>query len=331
MRRRDFIGGIAGATAGVGSPTQAQQGGRERVVGVLMGYNDNDQEAHARIVAFKEQLKALGWREDNGVRFVARWVSANVERMDTAAAELTGLKPDVIVSATTGVLRSLLRHTRTIPIVFLSVSDPVGDGFVGSLAHPGGNATGFTNLERSLGGKWVELLKEAVPSLRRVVSLFNPPTSADRGAYYGRPFAAAATSLGMESIAGPVNDPAEIERVVARVAADLSGGLVVMPDVFTVVNRSSIVAAAAKSRVPAIYPYRYFIEDGGFVSYGIDLFDQYRRAAAYVDRIFRGEPPAALPVQGPAKFDLAVNLKTAKALGLIIPEALLARADEVIE
>jgi putative ABC transport system substrate-binding protein len=211
------------------------------------------------------------------------------------------------------------------------VSDPVGDGFVAGLANPGGNATGFTNLERSLGGKWVEILKEIAPSLERVAALFNPPTSADRGAYYGRPFEEAATSLTMKPVMEPVAEVADVEGVVFRMAANPPGGLIVMPDVFTVVNRERIIAALAKYRVPAIYPYRYFVADGGLVAYGIDLFDQYRRAAIYIDRIFRGELPAALPVQGPAKFDLAINLKTAKALGLTIQPTLLARAAEVIE
>jgi putative ABC transport system substrate-binding protein len=330
MRRREFLTLLGGAAA-LPSPAATQQARRTRRIAVLMGYNEKDQEAQARITAFKQQLRELGWSEGESYRIDDRWVSGSTERMDAAAAELVRLQPDVIVSATTGVLRALLRHTRTIPIVFLSVSDPVGDGFVASLASPGGNATGFTNLERSLGGKWLEILLEIAPGLKRVASLFNPPTSADRGAYYGRAFEAAAASLHVEPLAGPALEAADIDRLVASLAGDPAGGLIVMPDVFTVVNRQRIVAATAKHRVPTIYPYRYFVADGGLVSYGIDLFDQYRRAAVYVDRIFRGDAPAALPVQGPARFDLAINLKTAKALGLTVPPTLLARADEVIE
>jgi putative ABC transport system substrate-binding protein len=296
-----------------------------------MGYDESDQEAQARVAAFKQQLQALGWRDGDNLRIEGRWVAANAEQMDAASAELARWQPDVVLSATTGVLRALLRQTRTIPIVFLSVSDPVGDRFVASLAKPGGNATGFTNLERSLGGKWVEILKEIAPSLKRVGSLFNPSTSADRGEYYGRPFEAAARSLGIEPVAGPAQKAEDVDECVAKLAGHPPGGLIVMPDVFTVVNRERIIAAAARHRVPAIYPYRYFVADGGLVAYGIDLFDQYRRAAVYVDRIFRGELPGELPVQGPAKFDLAINVKSAQALGLNVLPTLLARADEVFE
>jgi putative ABC transport system substrate-binding protein len=296
-----------------------------------MGYNENDQEAQARVRAFKQQLEEIGWKEGTGFQIEDRWVSGSTDRMDAYAADFARMQPDLILSATTGVLRALLRHTRTVPIIFLSVSDPVGDKLVASLAKPGGNATGFTNLERSLGGKWLEILREIAPSVTRVSSLFNPPTSADSGAYYGQPFAEAAASLAIQAIRGPAHDVAEIEPVIAAVAGSPPGGLIVMPDVFTVVNRQHIVAQAEKYRVPAIYPYRYFAEDGGLISYGIDLFDQYRRAAYYADRIFRGEAPGALPVQAPAKFDLAINIRTAKALGLTAPSTILARADEVIE
>ena len=325
------MGIAAGLAASWPLVTRAQQSTRVRRIGILMGYNENDQEAQGRVAAFKQQLQELGWAEGRAVRIEARWVAGSTERMQAAAAELVGLQSDVIVSATTAVLRALLRQTRAIPIVFLSVSDPVGDGFVASLAKPGGNATGFTNLEQSLGGKWLEILKEIAPKAGRVASLFNPATSADRGAYYGRPFEAAAVTLGVEAIAGPAQEVGDIEGIVAALATEPRGGLVVMPDVFTVVNRARIVALAEQYRIPAIYPYRYFVADGGLVSYGIDLFDQYRRAAAYVDRIFRGEQPGALPVQGPAKFDLAINLKAAKTLGLTVPPTLLSRADEVIE
>jgi putative ABC transport system substrate-binding protein len=330
MRRRTFIAVAAAAWGGPFS-ARAQQPTRPRRIGILMGYDENDQEAQARVAALRRQLDELGWREGSNVTIEARWIAGNTERMDAAAADLARLNPAVIVGATTGVLRALLRHTRTIPIVFLSVSDPVGDGFVASLASPGGNATGFTNLERSLGGKWVEILQEIAPPLKRAGALFNPATSADRGGYYGRPFTTAAATLGIEPVERPAHNPGEIDGIVASLAGDPPGGLVVMPDVFTVVNRRRIIAAAQTHRVPAIYPYKYFVADGGLAAYGIDLFDQYRRAAIYVDRIFRGESPAALPVQGPAKFDLAVNLKTAKGLGLAIPPTFLARADEVIE
>jgi putative ABC transport system substrate-binding protein len=329
MRRREVIG-LLGYASLVTGPAWGQQR-QSRRIGVLMGYTENDQEAQERVRAFKQRLGELGWREGENLNVEARWVAGNTERMDTAAAELARLGPDVIVSATTGVLRALLRQTRTIPIVFLSVSDPVGDGFVASLHSPGGNATGFTNLERSLGGKWVEILREIAPSVKQVTALFNPPTSADRGAYYGLPFEAASASLGLQALEAPAIDRGEIDSIVSGLAGNPPSGLVVMPDVFTVVNRDAIIRAAAKHRVPAIYPYRYFVADGGLVAYGIDLFDQYRRAADYVHRIFRGESPASFPVQGPAKFELAINLKTAKELGLDPVPALLTRADEVIE
>lgn len=329
MRRRMFI--ALAAAAACAALSAGAQPLRQRRIGILMGYNDSDQEAQARVAAFKRQLDDLGWREGGNLTFEARWIAGSTERMDAAAADLARWNPHVIVGATTGVLRALLRQTRTIPIVFLSVSDPVGDGFVASLASPGGNATGFTNLERSLGGKWLEILKEIAPPLKRAAALFNPATSADRGGYYGRPFQAAAASLGIEAVERPAHNTGEIDGIVASLAGDPPGGLIVMPDVFTVVNRQRIIAATETHRVPAIYPYKYFVADGGLAAYGIDLFDQYQRAAIYVDRIFRGESPATLPVQGPAKFDLAINLKTAKGLGLTIPPTFLARADEVIE
>lgn len=330
MRRRDLLGLIGIACLSSVTPTIAQQR-RSKRIGVLMGYNENDREAQERVQAFKQRLRQLGWREGENLAFESRWVAGSTERMDTAADELVRAQPDLILGATTGVLRALLRRTKTIPIVFISVSNPVGDGFVVSMHSPGGNATGFTNLERPLGGKWVDILRELAPSLTQVAALFNPSTSADQGAYYGRPFEAAALSLGLQAVQSPARNKEDIDAIVAKLAGRPPGGLVVMPDVFTVVNREAIIGAAAKHGVPAIYPYRYFVGDGGLVAYGIDLFDQYRRAADYVQRIFSGESTAALPVQGPAKFELAINLKTAKALGLTPPPALLSRADEVIE
>jgi putative tryptophan/tyrosine transport system substrate-binding protein len=241
------------------------------------------------------------------------------------------LKCDAILSATTPVLAALLKQTRTIPIVFLSVSDPVGDGFVDSLARPGGNATGFINIESAMAGKWVELLKEIVPGLARAAIIFNPKTAAGGGSYFMGPFKAATSSLAVEPIALPVSDPAELENAVVTLSRESHVGLIIMPDSFTVNHRALIISMAARQRVPVVYPYRYMATEGGLMSYGIDLSDMYKRAAGYVDRILKGDKPADLPVQAPTKFELVINLKTARALGLDMPPTLLDGADEVIE
>jgi putative ABC transport system substrate-binding protein len=244
--------------------------------------------------------------------------------------ELVALQPDLILSAATPTTAALLQQTRTIPIVFATVSDPVGSGFVAGFPRPGGNVTGFTNIEPTMAGKWLELLKEIAPRVAKIAFLFNPAT-APYAVYYLNPFNAAARSFAVEAIAAPVRDTSELESVVAALAREPNGGLVVMTDTFTSVHRVEITALAARYRLPTVYPYRFFAELGGLLSYGVDLTDNYRRAASYVDRILKGAKPGDLPVQAPVKFELVINLKTAKALGLDVPAQLQQRADEVIE
>ncbi len=296
-----------------------------------MAYAESDQEAVDRITVFTKTLQNLGWTNGRNILMEYRWAAGNAERFRAYATELVQLKCDIILSATTPVLAALLKQTRTIPIVFLSVSDPVGDGFVDSLARPGGNATGFINIESAMAGKWVELLKEIVPGLARADMIFNPKTAAGGGSYFMGPFKAAASSLAVEPIAVPVSDPAELENAVVAHSRESHVGLIVMPDSFTVNHRALIISLAARHRMPVIYPYRYMATEGGLMSYGIDLSDMYKRAAPYVDRILKGTKPADLPVQAPAKFELVINLKTARALGLDMPPTLLGGADEVIE
>ena len=250
--------------------------------------------------------------------------------MQRFAKELVALQPDLILSHNTPTTAALLQQTRTIPIIFAIVSDPVGSGFVASFPRPGGNVTGFTNIEPTMAGKWLELLKEIAPRVDRVAFLFNPAT-APYAEYYLGPFKAAAASLAVEAIAAPVHDTSELESVIAAQAREPNGGLVVMPDSFLVAHRAEITSLAARYRLPAVYPFRFFVELGGLLSYGNDLLDNFRRAATYADRILKGAKPSELPVQAPVKFELVINLKTAKALGLNIPMALQQRADELIE
>jgi ABC-type uncharacterized transport system substrate-binding protein len=331
MRRRDFIKVIGGTVGAWPLNARAQPANRIRTVGVLMAYGPSDQEAVDRVTAFTKTLQNLGWTDGRNIRIEYRWAAGNAERFQAFASELVQLQCDVILCATTPVLAALLRQTRKIPIVFLSVSDPVGDGFVGSLARPGGNATGFINIESGMAGKWVELLKEVVPGMARACMIFNPKTAAGGGSYFMGQFKAAASSLAVEPIALAVNDRAELETAMATRGHESNVGLIVMPDSFNVNNRGVIISLAARHRTPVIYPYRYMATEGGLISYGIDLLDMYKRAAPYVDRILKGEKPANLPVEAPTKFELVINLKTAKTLGLTVPPILLGRADGVIE
>jgi putative ABC transport system substrate-binding protein len=279
----------------------------------------------------REGLEQRGWSEGRNLRIDYRWASADSDRIRAFAAELVATAPEAIFAHTTPATTRLLEATRNIPIVFASVSDPVGDGIVASFARPGGNVTGFTNVEASMGGKWLEILKELSPAVARVGFLFNPATSPGGGLYFLRPFEAAAPLFNVQPISTPVEDVVDIERAVAPLAVGANGGMIVNSDVFTTRHRAAIIAAAARHHVPAIYPFAYFAADGGLAAYGTDVRDLWRRAASYIDRILRGEKPADLPVQAPTKFELVINLKTAKALGLEIPPTLLARADEVIE
>jgi putative ABC transport system substrate-binding protein len=279
---------------------------------------------------FREELRKLGWTEGRNIEMEIRSAGADVESMKRFAKELVALQPDLIVTSSTPATAAMLAQTHTIPVIFVLVGDPIGSGFVTSLARPGGNVTGFTPIEGSLGGKWAEILRDIAPRLSRVTLVFNAPTApfVDR---YLNPFRAAAASFGMEAIVGPVNDMSELESLFTTRAREPNSGFVVIPDVFTIGHREEIISLAARWRVPAIYWSRSFTESGGLVSYGPYIPDEYRRAASYVDRILKGAKPSELPVQAPIKFELVINLKTAKALGLDVPLHLQQLADEVIE
>jgi putative tryptophan/tyrosine transport system substrate-binding protein len=296
-----------------------------------MGYAESDREGQAFVAAFREGFQKLGWAEGRNIRIDYRWAtSGDAESIQRFAKELVALQPDLILSNNTPTTAIMLQQTRAIPIIFATVSDPVGSGFVASFSRPGGNVTGFVSTEPTLAGKWLELLKEIAPSVNRVAFLFNPLT-APFAEYYLKPFKVAAASLAVEAIAAPVNDTSELESVVATQAREPNGGLIVMPQAFTTAYPAEITSLAARYRLPAVYPFRFFAELGGLLSHGNDLVDNFRRAATYADRILKGAKPSELPVQAPVKFDLVINLKTAKALGLDVPFQLQQRADEVIE
>jgi putative ABC transport system substrate-binding protein len=327
MRRREFIGLLGGAAA-MPFTARAQQGERVRRIGVLSALAEDDLESVTRRAAFEQALKALGWTNGSNLRVDYRWAGNDAERVRKLAAELVALAPDVILTSGNIALAPMMQATRIIPIVFTQAVDPVGSGFVKSLARPGGNITGFTQFEYSLAAKWVELLKQIAPHVTRAAVIRDPT----RGPGIGQ-FAvvqAIAPSLGMEL--SPINalDISEMEREITEFARSPNGGLIVTVG-GTAFNRDLIIALAAKHRLPAIYPYHYFASGGGLMSYGPDTIEQYRRAAAYVDRILKGEKPADLPVQAPTKYELIINLKTAKALGLTVSPTLLARTDQVIE
>ncbi len=331
MKRRELITLLAGAAAAWPLAASAQQPERMKRIGVLMGYPESDSEAQTKIAAFQDGLQKLGWTEGRNTRIDTRWATpADAESMERFAKELVALQPDLILSSTTPTTAALLQQTRTIPIVFATVADPVGSGFVASFPRPGGNVTGFVVFEASLPGKWLELLKEIAPRVNRIAFLFNPAT-ATYAEFYLNPFKAAAASFAVEAIAAPVRDRSELESVVSAQAREPNGGLIVMPDSFTDLHRAEITSLAARYRLPAVYPRRIFTEVGGLLSYGIDQLDNFRLAATYADRILKGEKPADLPVQAPTRYELVINLKTAKALGLDVPVHLQQRADEVIE
>jgi ABC-type uncharacterized transport system substrate-binding protein len=329
MRRREFIILLGGAVAWP-LAARAQQADRTRVIGVLMAYAESDPEGQAWVAAFRERLPKLGWVEGRNIRVETRWATPSVEAMQRLAMELVALQPDLILSQSTPTTAALLQHTRTIPIIFANIADPVGSGFVASFPRPGGNATGFVLFEPTMAGKWLELLKEIAPRVNRVAFLFNPAT-ATYFEYYTNPFKAAATSFGVEAIAAPVHDRSELESAFVAQAREQNGSLIVLPDSFLNAHSVEVTSLAARFHLPVVYPYRLYTKVGGLLSYGNDVFDNYRRAAGYVDRILKGEKASELPVQAPVKFELVINLKTAKALGLGVPPTLLARADEVIE
>jgi putative tryptophan/tyrosine transport system substrate-binding protein len=329
QRRRALLQMLAGvfATALVG----ARAAGAEKRIGVLIPLAESDTEAQREIGAFRAELGRLGWAEGEAVRIHYRWSGGDFARLQSLARELLALKPDVIVTRTTPATAAVLQETRSVPVVFFVVADPVGDRIVQSLPRPGGNVTGFTNVEASLGGKWLELLKEMAPGMQSVGALYNPKTAPGGGAYYLQLVNQAAQAMRVNVVALRVSDVAQAEAAIESLGRAPNGGLLVMPDGFNVANRKRIIAAAARHRLPAMYPIPTFTVDGGLASYGVDIPDLYRRGAAYVDRILRGAKPSELPVQAPVKFELTVNRQTAKALGLALPGTLLLRADRVIE
>jgi putative ABC transport system substrate-binding protein len=330
MRRREFVALLGGAAA-TSWPlvVRAQQPDGMRRIGVLLGLTEDDPEAKARLGAFRQGLEKRGWSEARNVRIDYRFSPASAQAQ-VLAKELVALQPDVILSQSTPVTAALQRETRTIPIVFAAVADPVGSGLIASLPRPGGNITGVMQYEASVTGKWLAMLKEIVPSLVRAAFVANPKTAPFYN-YYLQAAEAAAPSLGIEPVPALVENPTDIERVIESFASVPNGGLVFIPDVTTVVHRNLIIAVAARHRLPAVYYSREYVAVGGLMSYGNDLVDLFRQAAAYVDRILRGDKPADLPVQAATKFETSVNLKTAKALGLTVPPGLLVAADEVIE
>jgi putative tryptophan/tyrosine transport system substrate-binding protein len=327
MKRREFIAGLGGAAMWP-VMARAQQGDRVRRIGVLTAGDENDLRAKRNISAFTQALANLGWTDRN-VGMDIRWGSGDASRMRALAHELVGLKPDIIATNTTPATVAVHRETRTIPIVFVNVLDPVVSGIVAALNQPGGNITGFAIWEVSMGGKWLGLLSEIVPGLKRAAIMFNPDTAPV--SVFMPSFEAAARSLKVMLNTAPAHDDGEIETAVIALGREPGGGLFVMPDSFTFGHRVPIILAAARNNVPAVYPVSDYAKDGGLLSYGPDLVDAWRRAATYVDRILRGAKPGDLPVQFPTKYEMVVNLKTAKALGLAVPPSILLRADEVIE
>jgi putative tryptophan/tyrosine transport system substrate-binding protein len=330
MRRREFTKLLGGATLGWSVAAHAQQTERARRIGVLTASAEGDQDGQSALAAFRKELRKLGWIEGRNIEIDIRWAAGDVELMKRFAKELVAFQPDLILTSSTPAAAAMLQQTHTIPVVFVIVADPVGSGFVASLPRPGGNATGFTPIVRSLGSKWVELLKEIAPQITRVALLFNPPTATFIEGYLD-PFKAAAASVGAEAIVTPVNDMPDLASLITTQAHEPSAGLVVIPDAFTTRHRAEITALAARYHIPAIYWSRSFTEVGGLISYGPYIVDEYRRAALYADRILKGSKPSELPVQAPVKFELVVNRQTAKALGLDVPPSLLTAADDVID
>jgi len=332
MKRREFLTLLAGGmAAGRPQAAGAQQPERMRRVGVLMGIAESDPAQQSFVSAFTAALQQLGWQPGRNIQIDYRWGAGDAGKIQSFAREFIEQKPDLIVGHTTPVVAALKQQTSTIPIVFTQVSDPVGSHFVDGLARPGGNITGFTNLEASMGAKLMELLKEVAPRTSRVALMFNPATSPDGGSYFLDPVKAAAPLLKMALVSAPVHSPADIDSVMASLARQPDTGLIVMPDIFILAHREQIIALAAQYRLPAAYAYRLFPVSGGLISYGTDLVDLFRRAAPYVDRILKGEKPSDLPVQTPTKYELVINLKTAKAFDLDVPLSVQQRADEVIE
>ena len=330
MRRREFIAFFGGAAVTLPLAAHAQSAHPVRLVGVLMDYADSDPDSQSLVTAFRDELAKLGWKEGGNLRLEVRWSAGSAERVKTFAKELVDLRPDAILGRGTPETTALARETRTIPIVFAATSDPIGSGFVASFTHPGGNISGFTNVESTVGGKWVELLKEMAPHTTHVALLFNPAT-APPVEFYLPSIQAAATSLAIRASIAPVHATDGIEGVIAELARAPGGGLIMMPDTFNVTNRGLIIALAARYGVPLVSNNPLFAQSGALITYGVDFSDLLRQAAGYIDRILKGANPADLPVQNPTKFNLAINLSTAKALGLNVPLSLQQRADALIE
>ena len=330
MRRREFIS-LAGGAVVWPIAARAQQRGLLRRIGVLMSWDESDPEIKTFFSSFMQGLAKSGWTDGGNVQMEVRWAGGNVDRLRMFAKELVDLQPDVILATSTPATAALQQATRAIPIVFAGISDPVGAGFVASLSRPGGNLTGFINMEGAFGGKWLEVLKEIAPDIKRAAIMFNPDTAPAGGSYYLPSFDAAARKLKVEPIAARVRSVAEIETVITSLGREPGGSLVVMPDVFMETHRGQIILFAARNNVPTVYSQSVFARDGGLLSYGADRVDIFRRSASYVDLILRGAKPAELPVQLPIKYEMTVNAKTAKSLGLDVPLFFQQRADEVIE
>jgi putative ABC transport system substrate-binding protein len=328
VRRREFITLLGGAAAAWPLVTRAQQPNRMRRIGVLMGLPASDPGGQSEVAALKKGLQELGWSEGRNLQVEYNWSGSEPDRIQASAKALVELKCEVIVARSTPVVAALLKETHTIPIVFTVVVDPVGSGFVVSLARPGGNVTGFQNYEFTMVGKWLQMLKQVAPHVSRVAMIYNPETAPYE---FVRSLEAIAPSLSIQTVQVPAQNSTEIDIAIDKFAREPSGGIIVVPDIFTLVNRFQIIGLAAKHRLPAVYPSALHTKSNGLMSYGPDTPDLFRRAASYVDRILKGEKSADLPVQQPTKYELIINLKTAKALGLTIPPTLLALADEVIE
>jgi len=327
MRRREFIAGLGGAAA-MPLAARAQQAGRVRRIAVLVGFAETDPESTSHFAALRQALDRLGWKEGVNLRIDVRFGAGDLQKLQSGAKELLDMAPDVVIADSTPAALAMKRETQTKPIIFIQAGNPVGSGLVASVARPGGNLTGFTNYIPSMGGKWMELLKEIAPRVERAAALFNPKTHT--GQYWGVLEAAAPVAKVTFSKAG-VEDSAALARAVEEMASRPGGAFLIMPDAFTMSHRAEIVALMERHRVPATYPYRVFAASGGLMSYGMDRSGVYRDAASYADRIMRGDKPADLPVQAPSKLELVINLKTAKSLGLDVPAILQQRADEVIE